>query len=332
MKKILVTGGAGYIGSHAVKALCDNGFTVTVLDNLSKGHEGALDKRAEFILEDLKNFEFVNFLIGERRFDAVMHFAGSTEVGISMLKPRDFIINNVLNGANLLEAVRLNGSTTKIIFSSTAAVYGNPVGDLIRETDPKDPTNIYGMTKLMFEDLLRKYDSFFGVKFVALRYFNAAGADVSGVIGEDHEPETHLIPNVLGSVLDNDGGGLKIFGTDYATKDGTCVRDYIHVTDLVDAHLKALDYLLKGGDSDVFNLGNGSGFSVMDVVEAARKVTGFPIPYTKAPRREGDPAVLVADSSKAGKVLKWKPVHASMESIINTAWKWHISNPKGYKK
>ncbi len=332
MKKILVTGGAGYIGSHAVKALCDNGFAVTVLDNLSKGHEGALDKRAEFIMEDLKNFEFVNLLMGERKFDAVMHFAGSTEVGISMLKPRDFIINNVLNGANLLEAVRLNGGVTKIIFSSTAAVYGNPVSDLIKETDPKDPTNIYGMTKLMFEDLLRKYDEFFGVKFVALRYFNAAGADDSAVIGEDHEPETHLIPNVLGSVLGGTEGGLKIFGTDYPTKDGTCVRDYIHVTDLVDAHLKALDYLLNGGESDVFNLGNGSGFSVMEVVEAARKVTGFPIPYTKAPRREGDPAVLVADSSKAGKVLGWKPVHTSMESIINTAWKWHKSNPKGYGK
>lgn len=332
MKKILVTGGAGYIGSHAVKALCDKGYDVTVLDNLSKGHEGALDQRAEFLLEDLKNFEFVNFLIGERRFDAVMHFAGFTEVGISMLKPRDFLINNVMNGSNLLEAVRLNGGKTKIIFSSTAAVYGNPVNDLIMETDPKDPTNIYGMTKLMFENLLRKYDEFFGVKFVALRYFNAAGADDSGIIGEDHEPETHLIPNVLGSVLGGVDGELKIFGTDYPTKDGTCVRDYIHVTDLVDAHLKSLDYLLKGGESDVFNLGNGSGFSVMEVVEAARKVTGFSIPYIKAPRREGDPAVLVADSSKAGKVLGWKPVHTSMESIINTAWKWHKSNPKGYGK
>lgn len=343
MKKILVTGGAGYIGSHAVKALCDEGYMVTVVDNLSKGHGDALDGRAEFIHEDLKNFEFVNLLIGERKFDAVMHFAGSTEVSVSMSHPRDFVENNVMNGANLLEAVRLNGGGsggnggTKIIFSSTAAIYGNPVGDLITEEDSKNPTNIYGMTKMVFENLLRKYDEFFGVKYVALRYFNAAGADGSGLIGEDHDPETHLIPNVLKAALNGasqkkSAYGLKIFGTDYPTKDGTCVRDYIHVTDLVDAHLKALEYLFKGGESNVFNLGNGSGFSVKEVVEAARKVTGFPVVYEEAPRRAGDPPVLVADSAKAKKILGWKPVYISIESIIESAWKWHKSHPEGYGK
>lgn len=344
MKKILVTGGAGYIGSHAVKALCENGYQVTVIDNLTKGHALALDKRAEFICEDLAHFDFLNLLIGERKFDAVMHFAGSTEVGVSMIKPKDFIINNVMNGVNLLEAVRVNGvmnggvlNGPKIIFSSTAAVYGNPVNALIKETDLLDPTNIYGMTKLMFEDFLRKYDQFWGVKFVALRYFNAAGADVSGKIGEDHVPETHLIPNVLGTVLkgnefDKADGNLKIFGTDYPTKDGTCVRDYIHVTDLVDAHLKALEYLLNGGESDVFNLGNGSGFSVMEVLEAARKVTGQQILFKEAPRREGDPAVLVADSSKAKELLKWSPKYTTISDIIKSAWKWHQSNPMGYNK
>ncbi len=329
MKKILVTGGAGYIGSHAVKSLCDTGYDVTVLDNLSKGHKGAVDARAEFVEMDLVSGQEVLELLKGGGFDAVMHFAGSTEVGVSMKEPLFFIENNVTNGARLLDAMRESG-VRNIIFSSTAAVYGNPQSIPIKESDKLDPTNVYGVTKLMFEDLLNKYDQFYGIKYVALRYFNAAGADESGEIGEDHEPETHLIPNVLKPLLGGDGRGLKLFGTDYDTKDGTCVRDYIHVTDLVDAHLKALEYLFEGQNSDVFNLGNGSGFTVKEVIEAAENVTGMKVDYKEAPRRAGDPPVLVADSSKAMSVLKWAPRYTKMEDIIASAWKWHQNYPQGY--
>ncbi len=329
MKKILVTGGAGYIGSHAVKALCDAGYSVTVLDNLSKGHKGAVDARAEFVEMDLESFDKVMKLLVERGIDAVMHFAGSTEVGVSMKEPLSFIENNVLNGSRLLEAMRVAG-VRNIIFSSTAAVYGNPQSIPIKESDTLDPTNVYGVSKLMFENLLKKYDQFYEIKYVALRYFNAAGADQSGEIGEDHEPETHLIPNVLKPLLGGGAGGLKLFGTDYDTKDGTCVRDYIHVTDLVDAHLKALEYLFEGRGSDVFNLGNGSGFTVKEVIGAAENVTGMEVKFEEAPRRAGDPPVLVADSSKAGRVLKWKPRYAKMEDIIESAWNWHKKHPEGF--
>lgn len=329
MKKILVTGGAGYIGSHAVKALCDAGYGVTVLDNLSKGHKPAVDNRAEFVEMDLAvRGDVLQLLVGHG-FDAVMHFAGSTEVGVSMNEPLSFIENNVTNGARLLDSMRSAG-VKNIIFSSTAAVYGNPDSIPIKETDKLDPTNVYGVTKLMFENLLKKYDQFYGIRYVALRYFNAAGADESGEIGEDHEPETHLIPNVLKPLLGGDGPGLKLFGTDYDTKDGTCVRDYIHVTDLVDAHLKALEYLFEGNDSEVFNLGNGSGFTVKEVIEAAEQVTGEKVEFEEAPRRAGDPPVLVADSSKARRVLEWGPRYTKVEDIIDSAWKWHKKHPQGY--
>lgn len=326
-KKILVTGGAGYIGSHAVKALCDHEYEVVVLDNLSKGHGEAVDVRASFAHMDLSDKEELAEFMKEESFDAVMHFAGSIEVGLSMQRPDLFLENNVMNGQNLLEAMRASGCK-KIIFSSTAAVYGDPQDIPIPETAGLEPTNYYGVTKLMFEDMLKKYDEFYGFKYCALRYFNAAGADGSGDLGEAHDPETHLIPRVLGAVAGT--MDLKVFGTDYDTKDGTCVRDFIHVTDLVDAHVLALEYLFEKEESQIFNLGNGNGFTVKEVIAAAEKVTGKKVPYEEAPRREGDPAVLVADSRKAKKFLGWDPKHAELEAIISSAWKWHTTHPNGY--
>lgn len=328
-KKILVTGGAGYIGSHAVKALCDSGYDVVVLDNLSCGHGEAVDSRAVFVHMDLSDAKELIELFQDEEFHAVMHFAGSIEVGKSMNEPAAFFRNNVLNGHNLLEAMRLSG-TKNIIFSSTAAVYGNPLSIPIKEDALQNPTNFYGFTKLEFERLLQKYDDFWGIKSVALRYFNAAGADESGEIGEDHFDETHLIPRILQS-LNSKEFKLKVFGTDYDTDDGTCVRDYIHVTDLVDAHLLALDYLFKNGESNFFNLGNGNGFSVKDVIASVEKTTGKKVEFEESGRRAGDPAVLVADSSKAKDILGWNPEHTDLESIISTAWKWHSSHPDGYE-
>jgi UDP-glucose 4-epimerase len=328
MQTILVTGGAGYIGSHAVKALCDEGYEVKVIDNLSKGHEHAVDKRAELQKMDLADYEFLYRFFQHNKIDAVMHFAGSIEAGLSMKDPADFLMNNVMNGQYLLEAMRRN-SVMKIIFSSTAAVYGNPENVPIKESDQKEPTNYYGVTKLMFENVLKKYEEFFDMKFVALRYFNAAGADENGEIGEDHDPETHLIPIVLQHVL-----GLRekvsVYGADYDTKDGTCVRDYVHVTDLVDAHLLALKYLLNGGSSDIFNIGSGSGFTVREVINAVEKVTGRNVVAEESARRLGDPAVLIADSTRIKENLGWKPKKDDIEKIIEDAWKWHSKNPKGY--
>lgn len=320
MKKILVTGGAGYIGSHAVRALCDADYEVVVLDNLSNGNVEAVDKRCSFVHMDLGNAKDLLVLMKDEKFDAVMHFAGSIEAGLSMKYPDQFLENNVVNGGNLLEAMRLSGCNN-IIFSSTAAVYGNPVTVPIDEDAIKEPVNFYGTTKLIFEGLLAKYDDFWGIKSICLRYFNAAGADASGEIGEMHDPETHLIPLILKAV--ETGKKLKVFGTDYGTEDGTCVRDYIHVTDLVDAHLLALEYLLKKGSSDVFNLGNGNGFTVKQVIGAASKVIGKAVPHEEAPRRDGDPEVLVADSTKAKKTLGWKPKFTKIDEIISSAWKWH---------
>lgn len=326
-QKILVTGGAGYIGSHAVKALCDHGYEVVVLDNLSKGHGQAIDERVSFVHMDLADkHELIEFM-KEDSFDGVMHFAGSIEVGLSMERPDLFLQNNVMNGQNLLEAMRATGCNS-IIFSSTAAVYGNPKTIPIPEDAHLEPTNYYGVTKLLFENLLQKYDEFYGFNYCALRYFNAAGADAAGNLGESHNPETHLIPRVLGAIVGT--SELKIFGTDYDTKDGTCVRDYIHVIDLVAAHVLALEYLFKEKKSGVFNLGNGHGFTVKEVISAAEKVTGKKVPYEEGARREGDPAVLVADSSKAKRILGWNPAHAELEEIIASAWKWHSSHPRGY--
>ncbi|MBD3328674.1 UDP-glucose 4-epimerase GalE [Candidatus Peregrinibacteria bacterium] len=328
MQTILVTGGAGYIGSHAVKALCDEGYDVKVIDNLSKGHLSAVDSRAEPNKIDLEDYKAVYRFFQHNKIDAVMHFAGSIEAGLSMKEPADFLRNNVMNSQNLLEAMRRN-SVMKIIFSSTAAVYGNPENVPIKENDPTDPTNYYGVTKLMFENILKKYEHFYDLKYVALRYFNAAGADAGGEIGEDHDPETHLIPIVLQHIL-----GLRdkvsVYGTDYDTKDGTCVRDYVHVSDLIDAHILALKYLLDGGASDIFNIGSGSGFTVKEVINAVEKVTGKKVVAEESARRAGDPAVLIADSVKIREKLGWNPKKDDIETILQDAWRWHQNKPNGY--
>ncbi len=328
MKHILVTGGAGYIGSHAVRALVRKGYKVTVLDNLSKGHREAVDPQAEFINLDLADGQALQKLFSLQKFDGVMHFAGLIEVGLSMKKPADFFESNVVHGVNLLEAMRM-GNVQTIIFSSTAAVYGNPKTVPILENAELAQTNFYGQSKYFFEQILKKYDEFYGFRFAALRYFNAAGADSSGEIGQDYEPSTHIVPRVLqyalGKIAD-----FKIYGEDFPTEDGTCIRDYVHVSDLVDAHLLALEYLFSGGQSDIFNLGNGKGFSVKEVIETARKVTGMALPVEAGPRREGDPAILVADSGKAKSVLGWKPELYRLEDIVGTAWQWHQKHPDGY--
>lgn len=328
MQSILVTGGAGYIGSHAVKALADAGYKVTVVDNLSKGHAAAVDKRASFLQMDLKDAQALKDLFVHEHFDGVLHFAGAIEVGLSMKEPAMFFESNVVNGVNLLEAMRA-GNTKNIIFSSTAAVYGEPVSIPIKETDPLKPTNFYGLSKLMFEQLLEKYRELYGINYVALRYFNASGADPSGEIGQDYIPDTHLVPRLVKAVL-GIYDKLSVFGTDYSTKDGTCVRDYIHVTDLVDAHLLALHFLFEKGQSEVFNLGNGNGFSVWEVIQTAEKVIETKIQYEITLRRAGDPAVLVADSQKAKTLLGWTPKHSGLEEIIGTAWKWHSTHLQGY--
>ncbi len=327
MSKILVTGGAGYIGSHAVKVLCECGYKVTVVDNLSKGHREAVSQRAAFAELDLADTDLLKEFFRSQKFDAVMHFAGFIEVGESMLCPEKYFRNNLANGVNLLEAMRVGG-VNKMIFSSTAAVYGNPESVPIKEDSLKNPTNFYGHSKLLFEEVLRKYDELFGLRFTALRYFNACGADMNGEIGQDYRPDTHIIPRVLKHYL-GVYPQINLNGTDYPTKDGTCVRDYIHVTDLVDAHVKALEYLLKDGKSDAFNLGNGNGYSVKEVIDMAEKVVGRKGKVVVGPRREGDPPVLIADSTKAREILGWRPKY-TLEEIVSSAWKWHSAHPDGY--
>ncbi|MBD3156231.1 UDP-glucose 4-epimerase GalE [Candidatus Peregrinibacteria bacterium] len=326
---ILVTGGAGYIGSHVVRTLLHEGYTVSVLDNLINGHRKSVASAAGFYQIDLGDVKALRSFFDTHSFDAVMHFAAFIEAGISMRKPAEFFENNCVNGFHLLNEMLRHGIKT-FVFSSTAAVYGDPVDDRITEDHRLKPVNHYGRTKLMFEQLLNMYEQSYGLSSVALRYFNASGADDSGGIGEDHAPETHLIPLVLQTAV-----GLReyinIFGTNYDTPDGTCIRDYIHVNDLASAHVLALKKVLSDQTSDVFNLGNGKGFSVKEVIEAARTVTGKKIPVKIAARREGDPAVLVADSTKAKRVLGWKPNYRSIQSIVESAWKWHESNPHGFQ-
>ncbi len=319
---ILVCGGAGYIGSHMIKMLAENGYQVTTFDNLSTGHRHAV-KWGDFIQGDLLNKQDLQNLFANIHFDAVMHFSARSLVGESVQKPALYYENNVVGTFNLLEAMR-SAKVDKFIFSSTAATYGYPETDLIDETHPTRPINPYGHSKLMVEQMLEDYASAYGLNSVRLRYFNAAGADPSGEIGEEHDPETHLIPNVLKSVLSGQNN-LKVFGTDYDTPDGTCVRDYIHVNDLCSAHLKALDYLQTNKGTKVFNLGNGNGFSVLEIIKAAENVVGKPIEYVEEPRRAGDPATLVADSSLASKALGWQAEYQSVEQIIESAWQWHSS-------
>ncbi|MBC2851203.1 UDP-glucose 4-epimerase GalE [Cetobacterium sp. 8H] len=325
---ILVCGGAGYIGSHAVKALIEAKREVIVLDNMQTGHIEAVPENIKLVLGDLRDIEFLNRVFEENKIDGVIHFAADSLVGESMTNPAKYFENNVMGSMNLLNTMKKYG-VKNIVFSSTAATYGEPKNIPILETDETKPTNPYGESKLMVEKLLKWYDYAYGIKYTALRYFNVAGAYPTGEIGEDHSPETHLIPIILQVALGK-REKIAIYGDDYPTEDGTCIRDYVHVMDLVDAHILALDRLAKGEESAIYNLGNGEGFSVKQVIEVARKVTKHEIVAEVSPRRAGDPAKLVASSKKAIDELKWKPKYSSLEAMIETAWKWHKGNPEGY--
>lgn len=324
---VLVTGGAGYIGSHAVAALLERGEEVIVVDNLQQGHRQAV-LGGQFYVGDLRDTAFMEQLFKDSEIDSVIHFAANSLVGVSMKEPFSYYHNNVYGTLCLLEQMNKYG-VNKIIFSSTAATYGEPEHVPIVETDRTLPTNTYGETKLAMERMMHWFDVAHGVKYVALRYFNAAGAHESGKIGEDHNPETHLVPLILQVPL-GQREHISIFGDDYDTPDGTCIRDYLHVSDLADAHLLALDKLRAGGDSDVYNLGSGTGFSVKEMVEVARQVTGHPIPAKIVERRAGDPAVLIASSDKIKKELGWNPKKDRVEAIIADAWNWHKAHPNGY--
>lgn len=317
---ILVVGGAGYIGSHMVLDLIRADYTVVTLDNLSRGHRDLLPG-GEFIEGDLGNTADLRRVFANYPVTAVMHFAAHSQVGESVEQPLRYYRNNVANTINLLEAMQ-DAGVRHLIFSSTAAVYGEPEQLPITEGHPRNPGNPYGATKLAVERLLADLAPAGRLTWSVLRYFNAAGADASGTIGERHEPETHLIPLVL-QVATGQRNGIRIFGDDYPTPDGTCLRDYVHVSDLTCAHLLALEALLAGGDNSIYNLGNSTGYSVKQVIDAARTITGHPIPAEIAPRRAGDPAMLIADSSRIRAELGWQPVYEDIEAIVRSAWTWH---------
>ncbi|KAF0362503.1 UDP-glucose 4-epimerase GalE [Pediococcus acidilactici] len=326
---ILVVGGAGYIGSHMVKRLIEQGQEVVVVDNLSTGHRKAVDEKARFYEGDIRNHVFLKGVFDRENIDTVVHFAAFSIVPESMEKPLKYFDNNTAGMVALLEEMR-DHDVKRIIFSSTAATYGVPEKSPIEENDRQAPINPYGESKLMMEKIIRWADQAYGIKFVALRYFNVAGTYPDGSIGEDHGPETHLTPIIL-QVAAGQRDQLKIFGDDYNTPDGTNVRDYVHVLDLVDAHILAINYLKAGNDSDVFNLGSSTGFSVKQMVEAAREVTGEPIPAEIAERRPGDPDSLIAASQKARDVLQWQPQYDDVKEIIQTAWNWKQQHPRGYE-
>jgi len=318
---ILIVGGAGYIGSHVNKFLSSRGYETVVLDNLSRGHREFV-KWGRLVEGDLGDRSLLDRVFREYDIDAVMHFAAFTDVGESVRDPGAYYRNNVMNTMNLLDSMMENG-VSGFVFSSTCAVYGNPIEIPITEEHPLNPISPYGRSKLMVEEILRDYHEAYGLNYVSLRYFNAAGADPEGDVGELHDPETHLIPLVLDAAMGR-RESVKIFGTDYPTPDGTCIRDYIHVMDLADAHCRALEYLERE-EKGVFNLGNGRGFSVREVIEACQKVTGEEIKVVEDDRRPGDPPELIGSSVKAGKVLGWKPEFRKLERIIETAWAWHSS-------
>ena len=319
-KKILVAGGAGYIGSHTVKELVKRGYEVTVLDNLSNGHMTSLEG-VKYINGDIGDYTVVKGILESEEIDAVINFAALAYVGESVSNPRRYYDNNVVRGKALLDAV-VDSGVKKIVFSSSCATYGIPEKVPISEGEKQRPVNPYGWTKLMFEQMMKDYDQAYGLKYISLRYFNAAGADADGTIGEEHDPETHVIPILLQNAL-----GLRkqfsVFGTDYDTRDGSCIRDYIHVTNLADAHIRAIEYLFGKGNSDCFNLGTGDGITVLELIDAVQRITGRKLNVSLEGRRPGDPDVLVADNTKARSVLGWSPVHSSIDNIIETAWKWH---------
>ena len=322
--KILVTGGAGYIGSHAVLALQNQGYEVIILDNLVYGHRKIAEDvlQAKLIVGSVGDRALLDKIFAEHDISAVMHFAAYAYVGESVANPAKYYRNNVVETLVLLEAM-LAAKIDKLVFSSTCASYGIPQQIPITETHPQNPINPYGLTKLTVERMLQDFDRAYGLKSVIFRYFNAAGAEPNGLLGENHEPETHLIPLVLLTAL-GQRKSIQIFGTDYPTDDGTCIRDYIHVCDLAQAHVLGMDYLLERSRSDIFNLGNGDGFSVREIIRVSEKVTGESIPIDECPRRHGDPAVLVGSGAKAQKILGWKPQYTELKQIIGHAWQWHL--------
>ena len=328
--RLLVLGGAGYIGSHTAVELLDRGHEVVIADNLITGYKQAVPKEAVFYQGDIRDYNFLNNLFKTEKIDAVIHFAAFSLVGESVTNPLKYYENNLYGTKVLLQAM-IDNNLDKIVFSSTAATYGEPENIPILESDRTCPTNPYGETKLAMEKMMKWSANAYQLRYVSLRYFNACGAHKSGKLGEAHNPESHLIPLVL-QVPNGKRESVSIYGTDYDTPDGTCIRDYIHVTDLAEAHILAVEYLMKGGESNVFNLGNGVGYSVREVIETARKVTGHPIPAVEIPRRAGDPARLVASGEKAKTVLGWEPKITNLEDIIRSAWVWHSTHPNGYNE
>ena len=324
---ILVTGGLGYVGSHAVKQLIERGEQVISLDNLIFGHKAA-SSGSEIVIGDIGNRELLRQIFSTHKIDAVMHFAAFADVGESVAKPEKYYVNNISKSLVLLE-VMLEFGVKMMIFSSSAATFGEPEIVPIPEDHPKNPTNPYGRSKLMLEEILREYERAYGLRSISFRYFNASGADPSGLIGEDHMPEHHLIPLVLEVALGK-REKISIFGNDWQTPDGTCVRDYVHVTDLAQAHLLGLDALRQGKETTAYNLGNGNGYSVLEVIQVAEEVTGKKITALSTDRRPGDPAVLVASSDKIIRELGWEPKFPDLKTIIQTAWDWHSSHPNGY--
>lgn len=327
---ILVLGGAGYIGSHAVCQLIDKGENAVVIDNLETGHKEAIHPNATFYQGDIRNVEFLSSVFEKESIDAVMHFAANSLVGESMEKPLQYFDNNVYGTQILLQAM-VEHNVKHIVFSSTAATYGEPESIPLNESMPTNPTNTYGETKRTMEKLMKWTEQAHGIKYVSLRYFNVAGARESGEIGEDHRPETHLVPIILQTAL-NQRSHITIFGDDYDTADGTCIRDYVHVEDLIQAHILAMNYLKNGGKSDIFNLGSSEGFSVKEMIDAARQVTGQEIPAKIGKRRQGDPSALIASSDKAKQILGWNPSRTSITQIMEDAWSWHSARPNGYQE
>lgn len=328
--KLLVLGGAGYIGSHTATELVDNGHEVVVADSLITGYKEAVPQKAVFYQGDIRDKEFLDNLMKKEQVDAVIHFAAFSLVGESVVNPLKYYENNLYGTKVLLDAMIENG-VDKIVFSSTAATYGEPENIPILESDRTCPTNPYGETKLAMEKMIDWAAKAHNLRYVSLRYFNACGAHKSGEIGEAHNPESHLIPLVL-QVPNGKREFISIYGTDYDTPDGTCIRDYIHVTDLAKAHILAVEYLMNGGKSDIFNLGNGIGYSVKEVIDTARKVTGHPIMAKEEARRAGDPARLVASGQKARDILGWDPEIKELSDIIESAWNWHLKHPDGFKR
>ena len=328
--KLLVLGGAGYIGSHTVYELLENGHEVVIADNLVTGYREAVPEKATFYQGDLRDKGFLVDLLTKEKVDAVIHFAAFSLVGESVTNPLKYYENNLYGTKVLLDAM-IDSGVDKIVFSSTAATYGEPENIPILESDRTCPTNPYGETKLAMEKMISWAAKAHNLHFVSLRYFNACGAHKNATIGEAHNPESHLIPLVL-QVPNGKREFVSIYGNDYDTPDGTCIRDYIHVTDLAKAHILAVEYLMNGGESDVFNLANGVGYSVKEVIETARKVTGHPIPAKEEARRAGDPARLVASGEKAREILGWEPEMKDLADIISSAWKWHQTHPNGYDK